>query len=61
VSRIGKKGCTGGDAGEIRATTEAERIQGQIDRGEVDASEDAARLIAQRIEDEGGFWGKRKK
>lgn len=58
--RIGKSGCKGGDAGEITPTTDAQRVQGQIDRGEVDASADAARAIAARIESEGGFWGPRK-
>lgn len=37
-------------------STDAERIIGQIERGEVDASPEAAMQIAQRIEDEGGFW-----
>lgn len=46
--------------GMVTPPTESERIQGQIDRGEVDASEDAARRIAQEIEDAGGFWGPRK-
>ena len=41
-------------------TTDRARIEMQIEHGKVDASADAARRIAKRIEDEGGFWGKRK-
>lgn len=37
-----------------------ERVLTQIYCGDVDASQDAARRIAQKIEDQGGFWGKRK-
>lgn len=47
-------------AGQIRPTTEAERVLGQIERGEVRAGPEAAREIARRIEDEGGFWGPRR-
>lgn len=43
-------------AGQIRPMSDAERVQGQIDRGEVRAGPQAAREIAQRIESEGGFW-----
>lgn len=43
-----------------RHTTDRARIQGQIERNEVDASADATRKIAKRIDDEGGFWGPRK-
>jgi hypothetical protein len=43
----------------IPPTTDAERVQGQIDRGEVRADADAAREIAARIEAEGGFWAPR--
>lgn len=49
-----------GAAGKIRPMSESERVLGQIERGEVDASHSAARKIAQRIEDQGGFWGPRK-
>lgn len=45
---------------KIEGMTDAERIQGQIDRGEVRVGPEAAREIARRIEDEGGFWGPRK-
>lgn len=58
--RLGMNGRNGGDAGQVTPTSDAERIQGQIERGEVRADADAAREIAQRIEDEGGFWGPRK-
>lgn len=47
---------------DIRCTanmTDNARVQRQIDQGDVDASPEAARKIARRIEDEGGFWGKR--
>lgn len=49
--------------GDIRRTagmTDNARITRQIENGDVDASADAARKIAQRIEDDGGFWGPRK-
>lgn len=39
-----------------KRNTDANRVQGQIDRGEVDASPAAARKIAKRIENGGGFW-----
>jgi len=48
------------ETGKIRPTSESERVQEQIERGEVDTSAEAAREIARRIEDEGGFWGPRK-
>lgn len=47
-------------AGRIEPATDAERIQGQIDRGEVRVGPDAAREIAARIEAAGGFWGPRR-
>lgn len=57
MARLGFNGRNGGDAGQVTPMSDAERIQGQIDRGEVDASEDAARLIAQRHEDAyGDVW-----
>jgi hypothetical protein len=43
-----------------KPTTDSERILGQIARGEIRADTAAAREIAQRIEDQGGFWGPRK-
>lgn len=49
-----------GDAGKVRPMSESERVLGQIERGEVRAGPDAAREIAARIEDEGGFWGPRR-
>lgn len=42
--------------GTLRPATDAERVQGQIERGEVRAGPDAAREIAARIEADGGFW-----
>lgn len=56
--RQGVEPC--GTAGEVRPMTEAERVTGQIARGEVRADAEAAREIAQKIEDQGGFWGPRK-
>lgn len=41
----------------VRSQTDADHIRGQILRGEVDASSNAARMIARRIESQGGFWG----
>ena len=42
--------------GHLTPTSDADRIQGQIDRGEIRTGPDAAREIATRIENEGGFW-----
>lgn len=56
-------GHTGrGHAGDhhIRPMTDAEREQGQIDRGEVRVGPAAAREIAARVESGGGFWGPRR-
>ncbi len=40
----------------MKPMTDNERVSGQISRGEVLAGPDAARAIAQRIEESGGFW-----
>jgi hypothetical protein len=42
--------------GHVTPSSDADRIQNQIDRGEIRTGPDAAREIAQRIENEGGFW-----
>lgn len=42
--------------GRVTPMSDAERVQGQIDRGEVWAGPDAAREIARRIEDSCGYW-----
>lgn len=45
--------------GHVRATTDEERIVGQIERGEVLAGPEAARIIAARHEAEyGDVWDK---
>lgn len=42
------------NTGYVTPTTDSERVQGQIDRGEVDASADAARQIAAKHEEQYG-------
>lgn len=44
--------------GHVAPMSDADRIQGQIDRGEIRTGPGAAREIAQRIENEGGFWAR---
>lgn len=48
------------DRGLISPLRDDERILGQIERREISAGPDAARKIAQKITDQGGFWGPRK-
>lgn len=42
--------------GRIAPLRDDERVLGQITRGEVRAGPDAAREIARRITEQGGFW-----
>lgn len=46
--------------GHVRQQLDSERILQQIERREVKAGPEAARAIARRIEEQGGFWGPRK-
>lgn len=58
--RLGGNGSKGGDAGRVQPLTSGERIIERAELGEHRIDEDAAREIAQKIEDKGGFWGRRK-
>lgn len=61
MSRIGKGGRQpGSQAAGVTPPSEEERQMQRVERGEVRIGPDAAREIAQKIEDEGGFWGPRK-
>lgn len=55
---IGGHTGRGAPGGTVRPMTDAERVQGQIERGEVRTGPDAVREIAQRIERQGGFWNR---
>lgn len=44
----------------VNAETEEEKLARQVAAGEVQIGPRAARRIAKRIEEEGGFWGPRK-
>jgi hypothetical protein len=43
----------------VTASSEADRICEQMGRNEIRTGPEAAREIARRIEDQGGFWGPR--
>ena len=45
--------------GTVTKDSGADRVRGQMERGEIRFGPEAAREIAQRIEDQGGFWGPR--
>lgn len=51
ASAPGRSGHTG-----VRPMTDAERVTGQVARGEVRADPDAAREIAADVQQAGGFW-----
>jgi hypothetical protein len=53
MSSLGNPGT-----GHVTPMSDADRIQGQIDRDEIRTGPDAAREIATRIENEGGFWAR---
>ncbi len=57
-TRTGMQG--GAHTGEVRPESDEEKITRQIEMGEVQAGAEGARKIAERIENQGGFWGRRK-
>lgn len=57
---LGGNGRNGSDGGKITPLTPSERVIERAELGEHRIDADAAREIAQKIEDKGGFWGPRK-
>lgn len=53
-------GEVNGKPGVIQPMRDSERVIAQIRRGEALAGPEAARRIARRITEQGGFWGPRR-
>lgn len=59
MSRLGKGNRNAGGSHGVTPLSDGERQIERAELGEHRIGPDAAREIAQKIEDEGGFWGPR--
>lgn len=58
--RVGHGGTPETNDRGVTPPTSAEHLETREAAGDIDTSPDAARKVAQKIEDGGGFWGPRK-